>query len=183
MALAKRLLAPDMFSGWGIRTMSKAAAAYNPMSYHNGSVWPHDNALIAAGLKRYGFARSTNRVATALFDAAVQADYLRLPELFCGFTRRTPNRPVSYPIACSPQAWAAGSPFLMLQSILGISARAHENLLTVNLPHLPTWLNTVEVRNLSVGESRISMVFRREGEITSFSLLSREGDVRVVMEE
>jgi glycogen debranching enzyme len=181
--LAKRLLSPDMFSGWGIRTMSKAAAAYNPMSYHNGSVWPHDNALIAAGLKRYKFARSTNRVATALFDAAVQADYLRLPELFCGFTRRTPNRPVSYPIACSPQAWAAGSPYLMLQAMLGISARAHENLLTVNLPHLPTWLNTVEVRNLAVGESRISLVFRREGEITSFSLLSREGDVRVVMEE
>ena len=183
VALAKRLLAPDMFSGWGIRTMSKAAAAYNPMSYHNGSVWPHDNALIAAGLKRYGFARSTNRVATALFDAAIQADYLRLPELFCGFTRRTPNRPVSYPVACSPQAWAAGSPFLMLQAMLGISARAHENLLTVNKPHLPTWLNTVEVRNLAVGDSRISLVFRREGEITSFSLLSREGDLRVVMEE
>jgi glycogen debranching enzyme len=181
--VAKRLLAPDMFSGWGIRTMSKSAAAYNPMSYHNGSVWPHDNALIAAGLKRYGFVRSTNRVATALFDAAIQADYLRLPELFCGFTRRTPNRPVSYPVACSPQAWAAGSPFLMLQAMLGISARAHENLLTVNKPHLPTWLNTVEVRNLSVGASRISLVFRREAEITSFSLLSREGDVRVVMEE
>jgi glycogen debranching enzyme len=181
--LAKRLLAPDMFSGWGVRTMSKAAAAYNPMSYHNGSVWPHDNALIAAGFKRYGFTRSANRVATALFDAAVQADYLRLPELFCGFTRRTPNRPVSYPIACSPQAWAAGSPFLMLQSMLGISARAHENLLTVNKPHLPPWLNTVEVRNLAVGGSRLALVFRREGEITSFSLISREGDVRVVMEE
>jgi glycogen debranching enzyme len=181
--LAKRLLAPDMFSGWGVRTMSKAAAAYNPMSYHNGSVWPHDNALIAAGMKRYGFARSTNRIATGLFDAAVQADYLRLPELFCGFTRRTPNRPVSYPIACSPQAWAAGSPFLMLQAMLGISARAHQNLLTVNLPHLPSWLNTVEVRNLAIGSSRLSLVFRREGEITSFSLLSREGDVRVVMEE
>jgi glycogen debranching enzyme len=181
--LAKRLLAPDMFSGWGIRTMSKVAPAYNPMSYHNGSVWPHDNALIAAGLKRYGLARSTNRVATALFDAAIQADYLRLPELFCGFTRRTPNRPVSYPVACSPQAWAAGAPFLMLQAMLGISARAHQNLLTVNKPHLPTWLNTVEVRNLSVGNSRISLVFRREGEITSFSLLNREGDVRVVMEE
>ena len=181
--LAKRLLAPDMFSGWGIRTLSKSAVAYNPMSYHNGSVWPHDNALIAAGLKRYGFARSTNRVATALFDAAVHADYLRLPELFCGFTRRTPNRPVSYPVACSPQAWAAGSPFLMLQAMLGLSARAHENMLRVNKPHLPTWLNTVEVRNVAVGDSRISLLFRREGEITSFSLLSREGRVRVVMEE
>jgi glycogen debranching enzyme len=182
-SVAKRLLAPDMFSGWGVRTMSKAAVAYNPMSYHNGSVWPHDNALIAAGLKRYGFARSTNRVATALFDAAIQADYKRLPELFCGFTRRAPNRPVSYPIACSPQAWAAGSPFLMLQAMLGISARAHINLLTVHKPHLTTWLNTVEVRNLAIGKSRISLLFRREGEITSFSVLSREGDVRVVMEE
>jgi glycogen debranching enzyme len=182
-AVAKRLLAPDMFSGWGIRTMSKAAAAYNPMSYHNGSVWPHDNALIAAGLKRYGYARSTNRVATALFDAAIHADYLRLPELFCGFTRRTPNRPVSYPVACSPQAWAAGSVFLMLQAMLGISARADRNVLTVNQPHLPVWLNQVELRNLRVGDSRLSLVFRREGEITSFSLLNREGSVRVVMEE
>ena len=183
LAVAKRLLAPDMFSGWGIRTMSKSAVAYNPMSYHNGSVWPHDNALIAAGLKRYGFTRSTNRVATALFDAAIHADYMRLPELFCGFTRRTPNRPVSYPVACSPQAWAAGSPFLMLQAMLGISARAHVNLLTVNSPQLPTWLNTVEVRDLAIGNSRISLLFRREGEITSFSVLSREGDTRVVMQE
>ncbi len=182
-ALAKRLLAPDMFSGWGIRTLSKSAASYNPMSYHNGSVWPHDNALIAAGLKRYRFARSTNRVATALFDAAIQADYLRLPELFCGFTRRSPNRPVSYPVACSPQAWAAGAPFLMLQAMLGISARAQENLLTVHEPHLPPWLNTVELRNLRVGDSRVTLLFRREGEITAFSLLTREGDVRVVMEE
>lgn len=182
-AVARRLLAPDMFSGWGIRTLSKAAAVYNPMSYHNGSVWPHDNALIAAGLKRYGFVRGTNRVATALFDASTHADYMRLPELFCGFTRRSPNLPVSYPVACSPQAWAAGAPFLMLQGILGISARAHENLLTVNKPHLPSWLDTVELRNLRIGPSRISLVFRREGEITSFSLLAREGDVRVVMEE
>ncbi len=181
--IARRLLEPDMFSGWGIRTMSKAAVTYNPMSYHNGSVWPHDNALIAAGLKRYGFVRATNRVATALFDAAIGADYMRLPELFCGFTRRSPNRPVSYPIACSPQAWAAGAPFLILQAMLGISARAHENLLTVNKPQLPAWLNQVELRGLRVGGSRISLVFRREGEITGFSLLSREGDVRVVMEE
>jgi len=180
---ARRLLAPDMFSGWGIRTMSKSAAAYNPMSYHNGSVWPHDNAFIAAGLKRYGFVKETNRVATAMFEAAIHADYMRLPELFCGFTRRSPNRPVSYPVACSPQAWAAGAPFLVLQAMLGVSARAHENLLTVNKPHLPPWLNTVELRGLRVGESRISLVFRREGDITGFSLLSREGDVRVVMEE
>lgn len=182
-AVVRRLFAPDMFSGWGIRTMSKASLAYNPMSYHNGSVWPHDNAMIAAGMKRHGFARATNRIATALFDAAVQADTLRLPELFCGFTRRTPNRPVRYPVACSPQAWAAGSPFLLLQAMLGLSARADRRLLTVHDPTLPTWLNSVEIRDLRVADARVSLLFRRQGEITSFSVLSRDGDVRVVMEE
>jgi glycogen debranching enzyme len=182
-AVASRLFEPDMFSGWGIRTMSKDAVGYNPMSYHNGTVWPHDNALIAAGLKRYGFLDATNRIATAMFEAAQYTDYMRLPELFCGFTRRTPSPPVQYPVACSPQAWAAGAPFLLLQGMLGISAAAHENVLTVNKPHLPSWLNQVELRNLRVGDSALSLVFRREGETTGFSLLSREGDVRVVMEE
>jgi glycogen debranching enzyme len=182
-AMARRLLAPDMFSGWGIRTMSKSAAAYNPMSYHNGSIWPHDNAFVAAGLKRYGHSTATNRVATALFDMAVTVEYLRLPELFCGFTRRTPNRPVAYPVACSPQAWAAGAPFLILQAMLGISARAHENTLTVNKPLLPAWLRSVELRNLRVGASTISLVFTRQAETTGFSLLEKQGDIRVLMEE
>ncbi|MCA1830567.1 MAG: amylo-alpha-1,6-glucosidase, partial [Actinobacteria bacterium] len=181
--VVKRLLQPDMFSGWGIRTMSKSSAGYNPMSYHNGSVWPHDNALIAAGLKRYGFHKQTNRIATAIFDAAVFVDYMRLPELFCGFTRRTPNQPVAYPVACSPQAWAAGSPFLLLQAMLGLSAQAQHNLLTINSPVLPAWLNWVELRNLRVGDSTISLVFRREGETTAFSLIQKAGSVRVIMEE
>ena len=181
--VVKRLLQPDMFSGWGIRTLSKTSGAYNPMSYHNGSVWPHDNAMIAAGLKRYGYHKQTNRIATAIFDAAVFVDYMRLPELFCGFTRRTPNQPVAYPIACSPQAWAAGSPFLLLQAMLGLSAQAPQNLLTINSPVLPAWLNWVELRNLRVGDSTISLVFRREGETTAFSLISKQGSVRVIMEE
>ncbi|MGH2739878.1 MAG: amylo-alpha-1,6-glucosidase [Actinomycetota bacterium] len=181
--LVRRLFQPDMFSGWGIRTLSKSSVAYNPMSYHNGSVWPHDNALIAAGLKRYGFVTNTNVVATVIFDAAIHTEYMRLPELYCGFTRRSPNRPVQYPVACSPQGWAAGSPFLLLQAMLGISARAPEGLLTVNKPHLPPWLNHVELRGMRVGNGSISLEFRREGEITSFSLIEREGDVRVIMEE
>lgn len=181
--MARRLLQPDMFSGWGIRTMSKSAGGYNPMSYHNGTVWPHDNALIAAGLKRYGYHKLTNRIATAIFDAAVFVDYMRLPELFCGFTRRTPNQPVAYPVACSPQAWAAGSPFLLLQSMLGLSAQAHNNLLTINSPVLPAWLNWVELRNLRVGDSQLSLIFRREGEQTAFSLIEKHGSVRVIMEE
>jgi glycogen debranching enzyme len=181
--MARRLLAPDMFSGWGIRTMSKSSVAYNPMSYHNGSIWPHDNAFIGAGLKRYGHAKAANRLATALFDMAVTVDDMRLPELFCGFTRRSPQRPVAYPVACSPQAWAAGAPFLLLQAMLGISAQAPENTLLVNKPHLPPWLNTVELHNLRVGRSTISMVFRRQGETTGFSLLEKEGNLRVLMEE
>jgi glycogen debranching enzyme len=181
--MARRLLAPDMFSGWGIRTLSKASVAYNPMSYHNGSIWPHDNAIIGAGLKRYGHAKAANRLATALFDMAVTVDDMRLPELFCGFTRRSPQRPVAYPVACSPQAWASGAPFLLLQAMLGISAMAPENTLLVKQPHLPPWLNTVELHNLRVGHSTISVVFRRQGETTGFSLLEKEGDLRVLMEE
>ena len=182
-AMASRLLAPDMFSGWSIRTMSKQAVAYNPMSYHNGSVWPHDNAIIAAGLKRYGYDRSTLRVATALVDAAMQMEYYRLPELFCGFTRRASSSPVAYPVACSPQAWAAASPFILLQAMLGISARADQGLLTVNKPALPLWLNSVELRNLRVGDSRLSLVFSRQGEVTTFSMVDMKGNIRVLMEE
>ncbi|MGH2723937.1 MAG: amylo-alpha-1,6-glucosidase [Actinomycetota bacterium] len=181
--VTRRLLSPEMFSGWGVRTMSKAAAAYNPMSYHNGTVWPHDNALIASGMKRFKFVETINRIGTALFDAATFSDYMRLPELFCGFVRRTPSPPVEYPVACSPQAWAAGVPVLLLQAMLGISAVAHENLLRVNQPHLPVWLNRAELRNLRVGDSVLTLQFRREAGITSFSLEEKEGDVRVVMEE
>jgi glycogen debranching enzyme len=181
--VARRLLQPDLYSGWGIRTMSKTARAYNPMSYHNGTVWPHDNALIAAGLKRYGHVEATNRIATAMFEVASFSHYMRLPELFCGFVRRDPSPPVEYPAACAPQAWAAGAPFLLLQAMLGISARANENLLTVNKPHLPRWLGRVRLEGLQVGDSRLSLEFHRDGDSTSFSILSREGDVRVVMEE
>ena len=181
--VTRRLLSPEMFSGWGIRTMSKSAAAYNPMSYHNGTVWPHDNALIASGMKRFKFVETINRIATSLFDAAAFTDYMRLPELFCGFVRRTPSPPVEYPVACSPQAWAAGVPVLLLQAMLGISAVAHENLLRVNQPHLPVWLNRVELRNLRVGDSVLTLQFRRQAGVTSFSLEEKEGDVRVVMEE
>src|SRR5258706_4921095 len=104
-------------------------------------------------------------MARALFAAAIHADYMRLPELFCGFTRRTPNRPVGYPVACSPQAWAAGSPFLLLQAMLGLSARAHENVLTINNPVLPPWLNSGELRNLRVWDSVLSLAFRLAGEM------------------
>jgi glycogen debranching enzyme len=118
-----------------------------------------------------------------MFEMAVTVDDMRLPELFCGFTRRSPNRPVAYPVACSPQAWAAGAPFLLLQAMLGISADAPANTINVNKPHLPGWLNTVELHDLRIGDSTVSIVFQRQGETTGFSLLGKDGDVRVLMEE
>ena len=180
-ALAQRLMAPDMFSGWGIRTLSSLSPAYNPMSYHNGSVWPHDNAIAAAGFKRYGFHAETEQIASALFDVAAQARDFRLPELYCGFDRHEASAPVSYPVACIPQAWATAAPFMLLQSMLGISARSGEGVLTVNQPMLPSWLGRLELRDLRVADSVVSLAFERDGGITGFSLLDQRGPIGVNM--
>src|SRR5205085_5862310 len=151
--VAERLMAPDMFCGWGLRTLSSESPAFNPMSYHNGSVWPHDNAIAAAGMKRYGFAHHLERIATALFEVAAGMRDYRLPELYCGFEREQRSAPVAYPVACSPQAWAAAVPFLLLQAMLGISARVDANALTVTDPRLPSWLGRVRLDNMLVGGS------------------------------
>ena len=179
--VAERLMAPDMFSGWGIRTLSSSSLAYNPMSYHNGSVWPHDNAIAAAGLKRYGFAAATTRIATALFDVAAGARDFRLPELFCGFDRDGSSAIVAYPVACIPQAWAAAAPFMLVQALLGISAHAPQNRLTVDQPRLADWLSSVDIEGVRVGRSVVSLAFRRTGSSTAFSLLEHQGDVKVIM--
>jgi glycogen debranching enzyme len=180
--VAERLMAPDMFSGWGVRTLSSGSPAYNPMSYHNGSVWPHDNAIAAAGLKRYGFHAATARIAGGLFDVAAGARDSRLPELFCGFHRDGSNSIVAYPVACIPQAWAAGAPFMLLQALLGISADAQGNSLTVDRPVLPEWLGSVEVCDVRVARACVSLSFRRMGVgATGFSLLKQEGELRVTM--
>jgi glycogen debranching enzyme len=180
--VAERLMAPDMFSGWGIRTLSSSSPAYNPMSYHNGSVWPHDNAIAAAGLKRYGFGAATGRIATGLFDVASGARDFRLPELFCGFQRDGSRAIVAYPVACIPQAWAAAAPFMLLQAMLGISAHAPQNQLTVDRPQLPDWLVGVQIHNVRVGHSKVGLAFWEAGSSsTGFSLLEQQGDVRVTM--
>ncbi|MFP5364326.1 MAG: glycogen debranching N-terminal domain-containing protein [Thermoleophilia bacterium] len=181
-AVADRLMASDMFTGWGIRTLSSRSPAYNPMSYHNGSVWPHDNAIAAAGLKRYGFDAAAARVATGLFGVASNARDFRLPELFCGFARSESRSIVSYPVACIPQAWAATAPLLLLQALLGISAHAPDNRLDVDRPILPGWLRSVDVRGIRVGGSRVSLSFHTTGSgTTGFSVLEQDGDVRVTM--
>jgi glycogen debranching enzyme len=151
------------------------------MSYHNGSIWPHDNAIAAAGLKRYGFDAATNRIAAGLFDVAAGARDFRLPELFCGFQRDGSRAIVAYPVACIPQAWAATAPFMLLQAMLGISAHAPNNSLTVDRPRLPDWLGAVEIRGIRVGNSKVSLAFRQTGPSTGFSLLEQQGNVRVTM--
>ena len=180
--VAERLMAADMFSGWGIRTLSSGSPAYNPMSYHNGSVWPHDNAIAAAGLKRYGFNVATTRIATGLFDVASGTRDFRLPELLCGFQRDGSRAIVAYPVACIPQAWAATAPFMLVQALLGISAHAPENRLTVDRPRLPDWLGSVEIRDLRIGQSTVGLGFQYSSSgATGFSLLDQRGDVHVTM--
>jgi glycogen debranching enzyme len=179
--VAERLLAPDMFSGWGVRTLSSLSPAYNPMSYHNGSVWPHDNAIVAAGLKRYGHAAATERIATALFDVASQSRDFRLAELYCGFDRGDTAEIVSYPVACMPQAWAAATPFMLLQALLAITARAPQRTLQMIEPQMPKWLGSVELHDLRVGAASVDLAFSQRGGVTGFALLEQRGELTVTM--
>ncbi|WP_374711594.1 amylo-alpha-1,6-glucosidase [Symbiobacterium terraclitae] len=174
-SVAARLVAPDMFSGWGIRTLSAAEPTYSPMSYHNGSVWPHDNSLCVLGLKRYGFDREANQVITGLVDAASHFAHYRLPELFCGYSRDV-GVPVDYPVACSPQAWAAAAPVALMQAILGLDPDAGAGLLRLR-PTLPPWLGRVTVRGLRVGGARVNLEVTPEGVRAD---VSGERPVRVV---
>src|SRR6185369_71596 len=131
---------------WGVRTIAATEARYNPMSYHNGSVWPHDNALIAEGFARYGFRRETARILEGLFAAAIHIDLRRLPELFCGFPRQRSQGPTSYPVACMPQAWSAAAPLSLLQSCLGLRFAAATKEIVFDRPGLPAFLDEVVLR-------------------------------------
>ncbi len=159
-----RLLSPAFASGWGLRTLAEGEARYNPMSYHNGSVWPHDTALCAAGIARGGDRDGAVRLLRGMFDTASHFD-MRLPELFCGFARKHGNTPVSYPVACLPQAWAAGSCFMLLQACLGVEVDGWANEIRVRRPRLPLGIDQVSVRGLQVGERSIDLVFTRSGDV------------------
>jgi glycogen debranching enzyme len=177
--VATTLLAPDLFSGWGIRTVSRRELRYNPMSYHNGSVWPHDNALIAIGLARSGAKGAVNRIFSALFDAATHMDLHRLPELFCGFQRARNRGPTRYPVACAPQAWASAAPFCLLQAALGLEIDPAAEQLRLRDPRLPKFLDEVILRNLQVGDSSVDIAVRRDGEAVAVSVLRALGAVEV----
>lgn len=175
--VAKRIMQQDMFSGWGIRTLSSKEAAYDPQSYHNGSIWPHDNSLILWGLKKYGYTSEANSVITSLIDASKYFDY-RLPELFCGYPREDSQAPVIYHSTCSPQAWASGSIILFMQTMLGLYPDAPNNVLYVK-PELPEWLNIVTVKNMVVGGEKISLEFKRMGDKTTFDAIGKTGNIRI----
>lgn len=179
-AVVHTLMAPASFSGWGVRTIASTEKRYNPMSYHNGSIWPHDNALIAAGFSRYGFQRHAARIFEGLFAAATYVDMMRLPELFCGFPRRRSQGPTFYPVACSPQAWAAAAPLALIQSSLGLRFDVKSHQIILSQPTLPTFLNSLSVRDLSVGSAKADIDFDRLGNTVVVKPVDRTGDARIV---
>jgi glycogen debranching enzyme len=178
--VAATLMRVGSFSGWGIRTVALSAARYNPISYHNGSIWPHDNALIALGLARYGHKEAALRVFTGLFDAATHWDPRRLPELFCGFARRH-TAPTMYPVACSPQAWASASVFALVQASLGLKFDHGAGEIRFEHPMLPGFLEHLHVRQLRLGDAVADVMLHRfDGEVAA-TVTRREGQVRVVV--
>ena len=172
--VAATLLAPDMFCGWGIRTLSARHPVFNPMSYHDGSIWPHDNAIVVMGLSHYGLSEHALPLVTAAQDAAAGARLHRLPELYCGMNRDGATRPVGYPVSCSPQAWASGALFMMLQGTLGILADAPTGALHIRNPVLPANLDKLTITNLCVGSGRVALHFARHASRTIVNVLSVE---------
>jgi glycogen debranching enzyme len=177
---AKSLMESDMFTGWGIRTVSSNELRYNPMSYHNGSVWPHDNALIACGMARYGLGGYAAGVFTGLFETVLLMDLHHLPELFCGFDRRPGEGPTLYPVACLPQAWSAASVFMLLGASLGISITASPPRVSFSRACLPEAIAEVQIRKLKVGLGSVDLFVSRTGDHFSVKVLRREGDVEIV---
>ncbi|MFG1292309.1 amylo-alpha-1,6-glucosidase [Xanthobacter versatilis] len=181
-AVAAQLMGGASFSGWGVRTIAAGEARYNPMSYHNGSVWPHDNAVIAMGLARAGFRREAARIFEGLLRASISFDLRRLPELFCGFARQRSQGPVSYPVACAPQAWAAAAPLALLQATLGLGFDIDACRVTFARPELPEFLDDLVLRRLSLGGEMLDVRIQRAGGSPALSVLDRRGDIALWVE-
>jgi glycogen debranching enzyme len=178
-AIASAFMDHDFFSGWGIRTVARKEQRFNPMSYHNGSIWPHDNALIALGLARYGRKSAVERVFRGLFEAAVYMELRRLPELFCGFNRSRGRGPTLYPVACSPQAWAAATPFALVQASLGLEFDAANSEIRLRNPRLPPFIDEITIRNLSLAAARVDLALLRHGDEVSVRVIRSEGEVQI----
>lgn len=180
--VADRLMSEELHSGWGIRTLSKSTVAYNPMSYHNGSIWPHDNAIIAEGMRKIGRVEDAHKIMLGLLEAAQFQPDFRLPELFCGFERDGSYRPIDYPVSCSPQAWAAGAIFQLLKTCVNFQPDACHNLLRVVEPSLPQWMDKFTVQGLRVGSAVVGLSFSNQNGRGSCQVLNKSGKVRVVIE-
>jgi glycogen debranching enzyme len=180
------LLGRDFFTGWGIRTVAGGEARFNPISYHNGSVWPHDNAMIALGFAYYGFAyygfvSQTAKVFSAMFEAAAYQELRRLPELFCGFIRKPRRGPTAYPVACAPLPWASAAPFALLGACLGMELRHEANSVSFHSPVLPVFLDSVILSRLRLSNSYIDVKLQRHGDDVTVNLLRRVGDAMIML--
>ena len=178
--IRRQMLDKTFFSGWGIRTVAANETRFNPMSYHNGSVWPHDNALIAYGLDRYGYKEEAVRVMTGFFDASLFTALHRLPELFCGFSRRSSEGPTLYPVACNPQAWASAAVFMFLQACLGVRIDAVGQKIYFCRPTLPAYLQEVRIRNLAVGKAMVDINLEYHAQDVGIKVIRRQGKVDVI---
>ena len=178
-AVVKSLMSKEMFCGWGIRTVGTGQPRYNPMSYHNGSVWPHDNALVAAGMARYGHIEAALRVMATMYEASLSFDQHRLPELFCGFTRRESEGPTLYPVACSPQAWAAAAVFGLLGACLGIDFNPDAPEIVLRRPRLPDYIQWLRIGPLSIRQGSVELLLRRYEHNVGIDVLHKHGDVEI----
>jgi glycogen debranching enzyme len=179
--IVQSFVGADFFSGWGIRTLACTQARYNPMSYHNGSIWPHDNALIAVGMARYGHTEAAMGLLSGMFDASLYFDHHRLPELFCGFPRRPGEGPTLYPVACSPQAWAAASVFALLQACLGIDLDVDRREISLHSPRLPPFIDWIRINRLALGEASVDLMLNRYQNNVGVDILRREGDIAITV--
>lgn len=179
--LMESLMAEEMFSGWGIRTIGAGEARYNPMSYHNGSVWPHDNALIGVGFSLYGFQRQACEILHALFEVSRDVELHRLPELYCGFHKRPgTSGPTLYPVACAPQAWAAGAVFMLLRACLGMTLRASERQICFDQPTLPPEVDEIQIDNLKLVDTSVDLLVHRHDEGIAVEVMRRRGEIEIL---
>jgi glycogen debranching enzyme len=178
--VAETLMNDESFTGWGIRTVASTEARYNPLSYHNGSVWPHDNSIVAYGMTKYGCKKMAGQVLLAMLDLSGEVELHRLPELFCGLRRRPNEGPTLYPVACSPQAWAAATPFFILQGCLGASLQADRGRIAFDRPFLPEGISQLSIRNLRCGKAVVDLLLERRGDSVLVHCESKQNDVEIV---
>jgi glycogen debranching enzyme len=179
--ISQTLLSPDFYNGWGVRTVATSEARYNPVSYHNGSVWPHDNAMVAGGVSRYGFRHLATQIFSGFLDVSAQVDLHRLPELLCGLERRSGEGPTLYPVACAPQAWAAGAVFMFLEACLGLSIDSRTHQLILDRPCLPPAISQLWIRQLQVNSASVDLCFERHGTAVRVEVIEKRGEVDVVV--